>query len=131
MPASRRLRELLCLFTTAYLLLLFDVLHRERPDPGKVLLCGLLVAGACLTKGVAGLLPGTGVFIYVVAKGRWPRLFRTPWYALTGVLVVMLVGGFYLLRERAGPGYLSAVMNNELSGRYLRGMNGHVQGPFY
>jgi 4-amino-4-deoxy-L-arabinose transferase-like glycosyltransferase len=122
---------LLCLFTTAYLLLLFELLHHRRPDPGPVLLCGLLIAGACLTKGVAGLVPGAGVLAYVLVKGRWPRLFRTPWYALAGLIVVVLVGGFYVLRERAAPGYLTAVMNNELGGRYLHGMNGHVQAPWY
>ncbi|HEY3887276.1 MAG TPA: glycosyltransferase family 39 protein [Caulobacteraceae bacterium] len=122
---------LLCLFTTAYLLLLFELLHSRRPDPARVLLCGLLIAGACLTKGVAGLVPGTGVFAYVLVRGRWPRLFKTPWYGLAALVVVVLVGGFYVLRERAAPGYLSAVMNNELGGRYLHGMSGHVQPPYY
>lgn len=122
---------LLCLFTTAYVLLLFELLHQKRPDPGRVLLCGLLIAGACLTKGVAGLVPGTGVFAYVLFTGRWPRLFRTPWYALAGLIAVVLVGGFYVLREHATPGYLSAVMSNELAGRYLNGMSGHVQAPYY
>ena len=122
---------LLCLFTTAYLLLLFELLHSRRPDPGRVLLCGLLIAGACLTKGVAGLVPGVGVFAYVLVRGRWPRLFKTPWYAVAALIVAVLVGGFYVLRERAAPGYLSAVMNNELGGRYLHGMSGHVQPPYY
>ena len=122
---------LLCLFTTAYLLLLFELLHSRRPDPARVLLCGLLIAGACLTKGVAGLVPGAGVLAYVLARGRWPRLFRTPWYALAGLVVVFLVGGFYALREHAAPGYLSAVMSNELGGRYLHGMSGHIQAPYY
>ncbi len=122
---------LLCLFTTAYLLLLFELLHTRRPDLGRVLLCGLLIAGACLTKGVAGLVPGVGVLAYVLVSRRWPRLFKTPWYGLAALVVVVLVGGFYALRERAAPGYLSAVMNNELGGRYLRGMSGHVQPPYY
>jgi 4-amino-4-deoxy-L-arabinose transferase-like glycosyltransferase len=121
---------LLCLFTTAYLLLLFELLHRRRPDPAQVLLCGLLIAGACLTKGIAGLIPGVGVFAYVLARGRWPRLFKTPWYGLAGLIVVVLVGGFLLLRERAGPGYLSAMMGNDLGGRYLQGKNGHIN-PWY
>ena len=34
------------------------------------------------------------------------------------VLVVVLVGGFFLLRERAGPGYLAAMMGE----RYLNEM---------
>jgi 4-amino-4-deoxy-L-arabinose transferase-like glycosyltransferase len=122
---------LLCFFTTAYLLLLFEVLHRTRPNPGCVLLCGLLIAGAILTKGVAGLAPGVGVFVYVLIKGRWPRLFRTPWYAMAGLVVVVMAGGFYLLREHLAPGYLAAVADNELGRRYLRGMNGHIQAPYY
>jgi 4-amino-4-deoxy-L-arabinose transferase-like glycosyltransferase len=121
---------LLCLFTTAYLLLLFEVLHQKRPDPGRVLLCGLLIAGACLTKGVAGLIPGVGVFAYVVVRRRWPRLFKSPWYGLAGLIVVVLVGGFLVLRERAGPGYLAAMMGNDLGGRYLQGKNGHIN-PWY
>jgi 4-amino-4-deoxy-L-arabinose transferase-like glycosyltransferase len=122
--------SLLCLFTTAYLLALFEVLHEKRPGPGRVLVCGLLVACACLTKGVAGLMPGVGVFAYVVARGRWPRLFRTPWYGLAGLIVLVLVGGFFLLRERAAPGYLAAMMSNDLGGRYIQGKNGHIN-PWY
>jgi 4-amino-4-deoxy-L-arabinose transferase-like glycosyltransferase len=122
---------LLCLFTTAYLFLLFELVHRERPDPWRVLACGLLIAAACLTKGVAGLVPGAGAFAYVLVRGRLPRLFKTPWYALAGLVVVILVGGFYALRERAAPGYLTAVMHNELGGRYLHGMQGHIQPPYY
>ena len=122
---------LLCLLTTAYVLLLFELIHRRRPNPGAVLGLGLLVAAACLTKGVAGVVPGVGVFVYALASGRWPRLVRTPWYALAGLIAVALVAGFYLLRERAGPGYLAAVVSNELGGRYLHGMHGHTWGPDY
>jgi len=122
---------LLCFFTTAYVLLLFKVLHQWRPDPVLVLVCGLLIAGACLTKGIAGLVPGVGVFVYVLVRARWPRLIKTPWYALAGLIVVVLVGGFYLLRERAAPGYLGAVAINELGGRFLQGKNGHLNPWWY
>jgi 4-amino-4-deoxy-L-arabinose transferase-like glycosyltransferase len=121
---------LLCFFTTAYLLVLFEVLHHRRPDPWRVVLCGLLIAGACLTKGIAGLAPGVGAFVYVVIKGRWPRLFKSPWYVVAGLIVLVLVGGFYWLRERAAPGYLAAMADNELGRRYLQGMSGHIQ-PFW
>ncbi len=122
---------LLCLFTTAYLLLLFELVHTARPKPWRVMACALLVAGACLTKGVAGLIPGVGVALYLVARGRWPRLFKTPWYALGGLTALGLVGGYYLLRERATPGYLAAVERWELGGRYLHGLKSHVQSPVY
>jgi 4-amino-4-deoxy-L-arabinose transferase-like glycosyltransferase len=123
--------SLLCMLTTAYVLLLFELVHRKRPKPIAVLCMGLLVAAACLTKGVAGLVPGVGAFAYVLVRGRLPRLVATPWYALAGLIVVVLVGGFYLLREQVTPGYLTAVFANELGGRYLRGMHGHIFGLSY
>jgi hypothetical protein len=122
---------LLTLFVTGYMLLLLEVLHRNRPPAVGVLVCGLLVAGACLTKGVAGLAPGVGVAVYVLARGRWRRLFATPWYLLAGLLAVAIVGGFYAAREMAAPGYLTAVMTNELGGRYLHGKGGHMWPAYY
>lgn len=122
---------LLCLFTTSYLFLLFELVHRARPKPWRVLACALLVAGACLTKGVAGLIPGVGVALYVAVRGRWPRLFKGPWYAVGGLIFLGLVGGYYILRERAGPGYLAAVQTWELGGRYFHGLKSHVQPVFY
>ena len=122
---------LLCLLTTSYLFLLFLVLHRSRPSRSLVLLAGLLVALACLTKGVAGLIPGVGVLLYALARRRWPRLLRGPWYALSALLAVALVAGYYAAHELLTPGYLSAVMFEELAGRYLHGMRGHVQPPLY
>jgi 4-amino-4-deoxy-L-arabinose transferase-like glycosyltransferase len=122
---------LLCFFTTGYLLLLFEALHRPRAKARLVLASALMISGACLTKGVAGVLPGVGVAIYVVLRGRWPRLFKTPWYALGALIVVGVVGGYYVLREQAAPGYWAAVTAEELGGRYLRGMKSHVQSPVY
>jgi 4-amino-4-deoxy-L-arabinose transferase-like glycosyltransferase len=122
---------LLTLFVAAYLFLLFDVLHRRWPPPVAVVGCGLLVAAACLTKGVAGIVPGVGVGLYVLARGRWRRLFESPWYWLAGLLAAALVGGFYAVREALAPGYLAAVMSNEIGGRYLQGMSGHVWPAYY
>jgi len=122
---------LLTLLATAYLLLLFDVLHHRKPSRIAVLGAGLLVAAACLTKGVAGLVPGAGVAVYVLARGRLGRLFQTPWYLAGGCLALALVGGFYLAREAAAPGYLAAVTQNELGGRFVQGMSGHVRPAYY
>jgi 4-amino-4-deoxy-L-arabinose transferase-like glycosyltransferase len=122
---------LLCLFTTTYVLLLFKLVHQRRPRPWLVIAGGALIVGACMTKGVAGLIPGAGILTYCIATGRWRRVLSSPWYWLAGGLVVVVVGGFYWLRERTAPGYLAAVMSNELGGRFLYGMPGHVAPPFY
>ena len=121
---------LLTLLVTAYLFLLFWLLHRRKPSGGALMACGLIVAAACLTKGVAGLAPGAGVAVYVLLRNRWRRLFQTPWYLLAGLACVAVVAAYYAAREATAPGYLTAVMNNELSGRYVRGMSGHIQ-PFH
>ena len=43
----------------------------------------------------------------------------------------MIVGGIYGAREAASHGYLTAVMFNEIAGRYVQGFSGHVQSPLY
>ncbi len=108
---------LLCFWVTAYGCLLFHTLHRRRPKPWQVLLAGLLVAAAVLTKGVAGLVPGTGLVLYLLVQRRPWRPFGSWAYPLAGLIVVGVAAGFYLAREHASPGYLHAVAINEF-GRY-------------
>jgi 4-amino-4-deoxy-L-arabinose transferase-like glycosyltransferase len=110
---------LLAFFTTSYLLMLFTLVQQKRPAAWRVALCAFLVVCACLTKGVEGVLPGVGAFIYVVVRGRWQRLFKTPAYVLSGLAAVVVVIGYYGLREHAAPGYLAALNDSELSGHFL------------
>ena len=116
---------LMCLFTTGYCAVLFLTLSTPRPRAWPVLLAGALVAGAVMTKGIAGLMPGAGIAAYLVATGRWTRPLRTPWYVLAGLIVLAVGGGFYLLREHAAAGYLDAVWNNEIGGRFGHTIPGH------
>ena len=122
---------LLCLFTTAYLYVLFFALHRRRPGAGRLLQAGGLVAGAVMTKSVMGLVPGAGVALYLLATGRWTRPLRSPWYtaaALTGAAAVL---AFLVLRERAAPGYLRAVAFNDFGGRFGTALDGHRGPPWF
>jgi 4-amino-4-deoxy-L-arabinose transferase-like glycosyltransferase len=122
---------LLCFFVTAYLLGLFEVLHRARPAAAAVLGCGFAVAFACLTKDVAGVLPGIGVAAYVLVRKRVVRLFRTPWYGVGLLLAASLVVGYYVVRTQASPGYLPAVLEADLGGRYMNITDGHERSFFY
>jgi 4-amino-4-deoxy-L-arabinose transferase-like glycosyltransferase len=122
---------LLCFFTTAYVCLLFFILHRRRPKPWRILIAGALVAAAVLTKGVAGLLPGVGIAVYLVATRRWSRPFLSPWYLVSGIAVVLVAVSFFGLRELAGRGYLAAVMSNDLGGRYFRTIGKHSGALWY
>jgi len=122
---------LLSFFTTGYLFMLFTIIHQRRPAAWRVALCALLVVCACLTKGIAGVLPGVGAFAYVVVSGRWPRLFKSPWYAVFGVLAGAVVVGYYVLRERAAPGYLAALNESELGGHFFESQPGSGRPPTY
>lgn len=109
---------LLTFLVTAYLWVIFEAVRRERPPLRLLAAAGLLIAAAILTKAVAGLLPGTGVAIYLLLTGRLPRLWRTRNYLVMAVTAAAPVLLFYLAREAAAPGYLQAALHNDLIGRF-------------
>jgi 4-amino-4-deoxy-L-arabinose transferase-like glycosyltransferase len=129
--ASADYDALLTFFTTGYLCLLFGAIHRRRPPVAQVALIGLLTAAAVLTKSIAGLIPGTGVVLYLVLNARLLRVLRTPRYLLAAAVVVLPVAAYYSLRELAAPGYWVAVVHNELGGRYLQTIGRHYEPPWY
>ena len=92
---------------------------------------GGLIAAAILTKSVAGLLPGVGVGLYLVVVGRWKRPLQSPWYMAAGALALGLGAAYFLLREHAAPGYLKAVMFNDVSGRFTSALDRHSGPPWY
>lgn len=73
---------------------------------------------AILTKSIQGLLilPGCAVYLLVTGAGSDFLKERRTWIGLVGMIIV--VGGYYFGREALDPGYLDAVWNNELGGRY-------------
>ncbi|PAX07328.1 ArnT family glycosyltransferase [Sphingomonas lenta] len=121
---------LLCFFTTAYLALLHAAVHRPCPRRRTLLAVGVLVAGATMTKTAAGLIPGFGVALYLLACGRLRRAF-TWRYVLLVPLALVPLAAFYLLRERLAPGYLEAVWYNDFAGRLSGEVMHQDDSPFY
>jgi 4-amino-4-deoxy-L-arabinose transferase-like glycosyltransferase len=122
---------LLCLFTTGYLYVLFFALHRCRPGWGAPLLAGALIGLAVLTKSIAGLMPGVGVPLYLLLVGRWRRPLQVWWLLGAAPVALACPAAYYVLREHAAPGYLKAVLYNDLSGRYTRALDSHAGPPWY
>lgn len=121
---------LLCLFTTGYTCLFFIAIHRRRPSWRLLLAAAAMVAGATLTKGIAGLLPGVGIALYVTLAGRGRRVMANPTYILAMIAALTPITLFWIARETVAPGYLSAVWYNDLAGRSYRALDGHG-GPFW
>jgi 4-amino-4-deoxy-L-arabinose transferase-like glycosyltransferase len=74
---------------------------------------------AALTKGIAGLLLLPGLFLFALLQRKTLYILRRPDFYIGLASFVLVIGGYYLLREKYNPGYLEAVRQNELGGRYL------------
>lgn len=85
----------------------------------------------CLTKGIAGLLFAPAYMLYAIYRKKFLKLLKNK-HLYFGILgFVLIIGGYYLIREALNPGYLQAIADNELGGRYVRVMGNHKKGFFY
>jgi len=123
----------LLLFVFTYSLSFFMILQNKDPNR-KVwywLVFTIAVICAILTKGVAGILAIPGLFIYVLAQQKLLDLLKSKDIYLSMFFILLFGLGYYFLREHLNPGYLNAVNNNELGGRYINTNEGHRGGWLY
>jgi len=78
-----------------------------------------------LTKSIMGFAMLPGIFIYTLfTKKTIPILkLRNLWFAILSFVII--IGGYYLLREQLQAGYLQLVWENELFPRYFNEAEGH------
>lgn len=84
-----------------------------------------------LTKGVAGLFFLPGLFLFAVYKKKISDLLRERQTYVAMAVFLLVVAAYYLGREQYNPGYLQAVWENELGGRYAASTEGHQHDFFY
>ena len=118
---------LLTLFTTIYILSFFTSLElKDTKRKNQCLLFFFLALTlAVFTKGVAGLLFIPGLFIYTIIKKHLKWIISNKYFYIGIGVFLLVIIGYYLLREASNPGYLNAVYNNELGGRYMETTEGH------
>jgi 4-amino-4-deoxy-L-arabinose transferase-like glycosyltransferase len=107
----------------------FRYLEDGRPRDWWLVTAGLI--GGTLTKSVAGLLGVPALVLYALYR-RQARMHLTQrrFFGSIG-LFVLLVGGYYVLREWAAPGYWQAVQHNDLYGRYTVVLSGNSGTPAF
>ncbi len=132
---------LLTLWETFYLLSFFQW-WRWWGTPESRRWLYLTAAGigmAGLTKGIAGFLFLPGLLLFLLLRGfpEGPKglgalgaLLRRPTTWTAAGLALLPPALFYFGREMANPGYLAAVMDNEVGGRFLVAQGGHGH-PWY
>jgi 4-amino-4-deoxy-L-arabinose transferase-like glycosyltransferase len=119
--------SLLVLFATLFSLHLFLATEAEdrKAQSKHLFLFFIFLTLAVLTKGVACMMLAPGLFIYVVWRKRLLPFLQNP-YTYAGLAIFLVVGiGYYVLREQYNPGYIQAVWEQELGGRYNTSLHGH------
>jgi 4-amino-4-deoxy-L-arabinose transferase-like glycosyltransferase len=120
---------LLALTTTAASLSIFLWVNEKR-NRWLMLFFGAITLGV-LTKGIAALLFGPAWLLFVLLSGKLPVLL-TNRYTYIGAAALMCFGiGYYALRNQLQPGFLQAVFQNELGGRYAQTTEGHAHDFWY
>lgn len=115
--------SMLVMFMTLALLCVYR--YEQTRSKHAVVVMFIAITLAILTKSIQGLLILPGCAVYLLITGALLDFLkeRRTWFGLVGT--VMVVGGYYLGRETLNPGYMEAVWNNDLGGRYGTVMEGH------
>lgn len=120
---------LLALFTPLFSLSIFLYVETRSLKYLHVFFVGLTLA--VLTKSVQGLLFLPAIGLYVMLNRQLLGLLTKKWFYIDLGIFLLIAGGYYLLREQFNPGYLHAVWENELGGRYLDTLEENRSGPGY
>jgi 4-amino-4-deoxy-L-arabinose transferase-like glycosyltransferase len=86
---------------------------------------------AALTKGIQGLIFLPGLFICTLYQKKLLSTLRQKEFYAGIALFLVIVVGYYLLRDHYNPGYIRAVMQNELGGRYTTVLESHAGSRWY
>jgi len=117
---------LLTLFTTLSGLLFFA--YCEAKNIRYLYLFFLFTSLAVLTKSVTGLLFLPAIVLYSILYKEFIPLLKNKHFYFGILLFLFFVFGYYLLREAFNPGYIAAVKENELGGRFLNVIENHQHG---
>jgi 4-amino-4-deoxy-L-arabinose transferase-like glycosyltransferase len=120
------------LFTLLYVLTFWRSIEQD----GEVHLSWFAIFAAALVlavmvKGVAGTFGLAGLVVFTLIRGRLVTLLGSFYAWLLALLALLLCLGYYGSRELYDPGYMRAVWQEELGGRFFEVSNGHMAGPLH
>jgi 4-amino-4-deoxy-L-arabinose transferase-like glycosyltransferase len=117
---------LLTLFITVYALSFFLYCESEKRKYLHLFFIGLTLA--VFTKSVQALLILPALAVYSVYT-KQIKIFKEKAFYIDLFICILFISGYYMLRNHYNPGYLTAVWENELGGRYLNTIGNHKH-PF-
>lgn len=124
---------LLTFWNTLTVFLFFAWINTTEKKKQNLLIYGmaLSIAAAVMTKSIMGVILLPPLFLFLIWKKKVLDLFRNPHFYGGVFIFVSIVLGYYLLRENQNPGYLAAVWENDLGGRYMGTQEGNDQEFFF
>lgn len=120
---------LLIFFTSLYCLAFF--IFSETGKIKYLYLTWIGITLSVLTKGISGLFFIPVLIGYSFYKKNVGRILRNKHFYFSAVFFLIISGGYYLIRELKNPGYLKAMIGNEVTGRYLNTLENHQHGFWY
>jgi 4-amino-4-deoxy-L-arabinose transferase-like glycosyltransferase len=118
---------LLTLFTTTTILFYFSFIESNQNSERNKYLKMFFI---CLTlgiyaKSVSILLFMPALLIYTICRQKISDVLGNSHFYIGIISSITVVLIYYLIREKLTPGYLQAVCENELGGRYLKTLENH------
>src|SRR6218665_1336574 len=110
---------------------IFFFVYLETRERKQLVCSAVFLALAILTKGIAACMILTALLLFaLISKSYWPVFKKAEFY---GIPPLGLLAGFsyYFIREGLSPGYISAVIENEITGRYMATNEGHTGDMWY
>lgn len=121
--------SLLTLFITVYILQFY--LYVEEGKKKHLFTTLIFIILASLTKGIAGIIPTVPLFIYCLYRRKVGSILKDETFYIGLFCFMLIIGGYYLLAEHYVPGHFSAVVENELGGRFLKTNEENIGGHLY
>lgn len=115
--------SMLVLWTTLYCFAFFEYLESNKVKYLKYFFLFFILAS--LTKGIAAFIPLPAIGIYLLVTRKFDVFRESKFYSLI-CYAILIVLGYYFLRENQNPGFINAVYLNELGGRYLDNLDAHL-----
>jgi 4-amino-4-deoxy-L-arabinose transferase-like glycosyltransferase len=115
---------ILVMFITLYCLSYFLILESEDVARKKQLWIVFTISLilAILAKGVAALMVIPALVCYTISRRKLSSILIQAEFYLSILFIAGISIGYYFLREHYNPGYIQAVRDNELGGRYMNMM---------
>ena len=123
---------LLALFTTGYVLCVWQALAQQGPQKIVWMLsAGIIVVLAVMTKGPAGFFGVVGLCLFLLLTGQLLNVISDWRWWLVAIFSCVICASYYIDRESYDAGYLQAVWMNELGGRYSETTESHYKGSWF